>query len=75
MSKAHQTCRVAPGARTDIENAARNRRDQMDDRTVVIGKRDALVPLEQLRRLFGIVLGPAGPYRFIVILVGTPNVI
>ena len=36
---------------------------------MVIGKRDALVALEQLRRLFGIVLG-APPHAFIVILVG-----
>ena len=63
MSEAHQARRVAPGNSTDIENTARNRRDQMDDRTMVIGKRDALIALEQLRGLFGIVLGAADPYR------------
>ena len=51
--------RIAPGARTDIEDAARSLREQVHDQTMGVGKRDALVTLEQLRRLLGIVLGAA----------------
>ena len=64
VSQRYKTRRVAPGARTDIENATRSRRDQMDDRTMVIGKGDALITPKQLGRLLGIVLGAADPYRF-----------
>src|SRR5215469_11239815 len=63
VSECRETRRVASGARTDIENAARSRRDQVHDKTMLIGKGDALVALEQLRRLFCIILGAAHPGR------------
>src|SRR5689334_14175513 len=51
--KAVRTSGTENYAEAPISRTRPNRRDQMDDRTVVIGKRDALVPLEQLRRLAG----------------------
>ena len=51
--------RVAPGAQTNIENPTWRLRDQVQDGSMCIGKRDALVALEQLRGLIGVVFGSA----------------
>src|SRR5712671_4022340 len=61
VSQARETHRVAAGARADIEHPAWNRRDQVDHGTMLVGKRDALIALEQLWCLFGIVLGAGDP--------------
>src|SRR6516162_2788447 len=63
VSQRREARRIAPGARTDIESPAGSGRDQVHDKTMGIGKRDALVTLEQLRRLLGIVLGSADSDR------------
>src|SRR6516225_2203558 len=64
VSQRREARRIAPGARTDIENPAGSGREQVHDKTMSIRKRDALVALEQLRRLLGIVLGASDPDRF-----------
>jgi hypothetical protein len=57
VPEGHKSCRVAPGPRADIESATRSRRDQLQDGRMSICKRDALIALEQLRSLVGIVFG------------------
>jgi hypothetical protein len=63
MAQCRKAGRVAPGSGADVEDATRLFRDKMKDRALRFGKRDAFVPLEQFRRLFGIVLGTADPNR------------
>src|SRR6516164_4009211 len=63
VSECCEARRIASGTRADIENPAGSGRDQVHDQTMGNGKTDALVALEQLRRLLGIVLGAADPDR------------
>ena len=56
--------RVAAGSCADIEHAARRLRDQVHHGMVRLGERDALVALEQLGRLLGIVFRTADSNRF-----------
>ena len=63
VSQRREARRVPSGARADIENPAGSGRDQVHNETMGIAERDALVALEQLRRLLGIALGAADPDR------------
>ena len=50
-SEGYKSCRISPGPRADIEYATRNRRVQMQDGRMSICERDALIALEQLRKV------------------------
>ena len=61
VPEGRKSCRVASGPRADIKSVTRSRRNQLQDGRMSICKRDALIALEQLRSLVGIVFGSADP--------------
>src|SRR5260370_30261956 len=63
MSNGGEPRRIAPRSGADVEGAARIMRDQVHNSTMRVGERDALVALEQVRRLLGIVFSTADPNR------------
>src|SRR5438270_918074 len=63
MSHRCEPRRIAPGTRTDVENATRLSRNQMQHRTVRVGGRHAFIAPEQFLGLVGITFGAAHRYR------------
>ena len=63
MSQRRKPSRIAPRSRTDIQNPARNRRDQMQKLLMEVGKGNAFISLDERSRFLGIALRAAHPNR------------